>query len=1755
MIDAWDGDDTIMAGGGADTIDAGFGADAVDGGAGNDTYVYNRWDGADTIVDAAGIDTLVFGGNITTDDIVAAIDYTTGDLVLGIIDRVEMLKYMEMGGEGAQYIPNPTTMDQRVTITNWRSLDQRLERFVFAEGAEMSAMELYNRYFASWDDDNLQGLEGDNDIEALGGNDTVLLGSGNDTVDAGAGNDWVSTGGGDDLIISGEGSDMLFAGAGNDRLEGGTGDDNYHINPGDGQDHVFDQGGFDALVVGGDLALDDVVIEKQGHDGLVTLRDGSSAFIQDWELPNNRVENIRFSDGTDVSIESRLGTFQARHYNLALDEDTALGGSIEALNAEGALTFTLEQGSAHGGFVLNPDGSWNYQPTENYFGEDSAVVRVTDAAGNTALSHIRLGVAPVNDAPVAPETEDHTLQDIRELTGTLSATDVDGDTLTYSVSGAPANGSFSIDPDGNWTYAAADLFAGADSAEITVSDGNGGVATTTLNFDVKDSSPDISEPGIIQLNEDTATEDLLVVSNPMGGDLTWEIIQDSVNGDFSLDADGSLTYIPSPDYNGADSVTVKVTNVSGLSDTTTLTFEVALVNDVPVAAAVEEHTLQNIRELAGTLAATDVDGDALTYTVSGAPANGSLAIDADGNWTYTPADLFMGADSAEITVSDGNGGTVTTALNFDVQVSAPVIDDRTVGLDEDAGTGDLLAVSNPVGGALTWEVTQGSTNGDFAVDGDGNYTYTPAPDYNGTDSVTLTVTNAYGLSDTTTLTFEVAPVNDAPVAPAAEEHTLQDIRELAGTLVATDVDGDELAYTVSSQPANGSLAIDADGNWTYTPADLFMGNDSAVIIVSDGQGGEVASTLNFDVMVSAPVIDDRTINLDEDASTGDVLSVVNPIGGTLTWEVTQGSVNGDFSLDADGNYIYTPTADYNGSDSVTLTVTNAYGLSDTTTLTFDVAPVNDAPVAPVEENHTLQDIRELAGTLAAADVDGDTLTYTVSGAPANGYLSIDTGGNWTYTPADLFMGADSVQVTITDGNGGEVTTTLNFDVKVSAPVIEDRTINLDEDNSADDLLSVVNPIGGALDWEVTQGSSNGEFTVDGDGNYVYTPAPDYNGSDSVILTVTNAYGLSDTTTLTFDVAPVNDAPVAPVEENHSLQDIRELAGTLAATDVDGDTLTYTVSGAPANGSLSMTADGNWTYIPADLYMGADSAQVTITDGNGGEVTTTLNFDVKVSAPVIDDQTVALDEDTSAGDVLAVINPIGGALTWEVTRGSSNGDFNLGADGNYTYAPAPDYNGSDQVTLTVTNAYGLSDSMTLTFAVAPVNDVPVAPPQQDFTMFGTSQLTGAIGAEDIDGDTLAYTVTGEPVHGAFSVDADGQWVYVPDDDFAGKDTVTIQVDDGNGGTTSTELLLSVNEYNGGDAVIQPGGTGTFNLDGVSKDDLQLTRQSSDLRIAIRDRGTLTVSGYFNSGYQGVERMNTIEGRLELGHTSAYTMPSGGGSYWWQPGWLKRFFAGGQWGEENLIYGNASGNIIGGREQSDVLFGAGGNDYLFGFQGNDTLVGGDQHDIICGLSGDDTLYGDAGRDYLVDLGGNDALIGGVCSDHLEGGDGNDWLFGDSGNDHLEGGRGDDILTGGTGCDTLKGGSGDDIYRFSAGHGYDVIYEKTKAWGCGWKNEGGADTIQSGADVDRSDVALFSKRGRLYLQYGDQDIVKVEKNGNRRPTMERVELADGSYMEAVDINRVIQEMSSYAANEGICLRSVEDVRKNDELMTIAMNGWQTV
>jgi len=310
-------------------------------------------------------------------------------------------------------------------------------------------------------------------------------------------------------------------------------------------------------------------------------------------------------------------------------EDHAITGQLAATDVDGdTLTYSLaDKGDpAHGSVTINPDGSYSYTPTADYNGSDSFTYKVDDGHGGTATATITLTVNPQNDAPVAQAgtgsgNEDHA------ITGQLVATDVDGDTLTYSLAdkGDPAHGAVTINPDGSYSYTPATDYNGSDSFTYKVDDGHGGTATATVALTVapQNDAP-VAQTGTGSGSEDHAITGQLVATDVDGDTLTYSLADkgDPAHGAVTINPDGTYSYTPAADYNGADSFTYQVDDGKGGTATATVSLTMNPQNDTPVAQAgtasgSEDHAIT------GQLAATDVDGDTLTYSLAdkGDPAS------------------------------------------------------------------------------------------------------------------------------------------------------------------------------------------------------------------------------------------------------------------------------------------------------------------------------------------------------------------------------------------------------------------------------------------------------------------------------------------------------------------------------------------------------------------------------------------------------------------------------------------------------------------------------------------------------------------------------------------------------------------------------------------------------------------------------------------------------------------------------------------------------------------------------------------------------------------------------------------------------------------------------------------------------------------------------------------------------------------------------------------------------------------------------
>ncbi|WP_151834186.1 Ig-like domain-containing protein, partial [Acinetobacter ursingii] len=419
---------------------------------------------------------------------------------------------------------------------------------------------------------------------------------------------------------------------------------------------------------------------------------------------------------------------------------------------------------------------------------------------------------------------------------------------------------------------------------------------------------------------------------------------------------------------------------------------------------------------------TDPDSDHLTYSVSEKPTHGTVSIDsATGGYTYTPNANYNGSDSFEVTVADGKGGTTTVTIPVTIAAvnDAPTATASSISTDEDKPVTGNVVGQDVDGDTLTYTIATGPANGTVSIDpATGGYTYTPNANYNGSDSFEVTVADGKGGTTTVTIPVTIAAVNDAPTATASSISTDED-KPVTGNVIGLDVDGDSLSYTVSTNPSHGTVSIDpATGGYTYTPNANYNGSDSFEVTVADGKGGTTTITIPVTIAAvnDAPTATASSISTDEDKPvTGNVVGQ-DVDGDSLSYTVSSNPSHGTVSIDsATGGYTYTPNANYNGSDSFEVTVADGKGGTTTITIPVTIAAVNDAPTATASSISTDED-KPVTGNVVGQDVDGDSLSYTVSTNPSHGTVSIDPAtGGYTYTPNANYNGSDSFEVTVADG--------------------------------------------------------------------------------------------------------------------------------------------------------------------------------------------------------------------------------------------------------------------------------------------------------------------------------------------------------------------------------------------------------------------------------------------------------------------------------------------------------------------------------------------------------------------------------------------------------------------------------------------------------------------------------------------------------------------------------------------------------------------
>ncbi|HGZ6582805.1 TPA: tandem-95 repeat protein [Vibrio parahaemolyticus] len=838
----------------------------------------------------------------------------------------------------------------------------------------------------------------------------------------------------------------------------------------------------------------------------------------------------------------------------------------------------------------------------------------------------------VNDAPTVENAiADQVLsEDFDAYTIDLNEVFKDSDSsLEFSVSGnnsiqiSIVSGVATITPTADWN--------GKETITFTAKDPSGESVSQTVNFTV---AP------VVDIEADSAdvVEDTPTIINVLGND-TFESTDKVVsldadngpkNGTVIVNNDGTVTYTPDDNYVGEDTFTYIVTS-GGMSESTTVEVNVTPVNDAPVAkddiATTQEDTAVTIDVLPND---TDVDGDKLSIQSATVPeAQGKVEI-VDGKLVFTPAENFNGDAEITYTVTDGSltdQATVKVTVNAvnDTPEVESNIADQTLAEDFTPYSIDLNNAFSDVDGELTFSVS-GNSNIQVAIV-NGIATFTPTADWSGSEALTFTATDPSGESVSQTVNFTVASVADIVADKATVVEDTPTIIKVLGndTFEGTDK---VVSLDTNNGPANGTVSVNPDGSVTYTPNDNYHGTDSFTYIVTSGGVSESAIVeVNVTPANDAPVAKDDIATTQEDtAVTIDVLPNDTDVDGdklsieSVSVPKEQGTVEV-----VDGKLVFTPAENFNGDAEITYTVTDG-ALTDQATVKVTVNAVNDTPV--VESNIADQTLAEdftpytIDLNTAFSDVDNvdGELTFSVSGN-SNIQVAI-VNGIATITPTADWNGSETLTFTATDPSGESVSQPVNFTVAPVADIVADKATVVEDTSTVIKVLGndTFEGDGKVVSLDTNNGPANGTVSVNPDGSVTYTPNDNYQGTDSFTYIVTSG-GVSESTTVSVDVTPVNDAPVAKDDTAITDEDTPVTIDVLPNDNgIDGDKLSIQSASVPeAQGKVEIV-DGKLVFTPAENFNGDAEITYTVTDGeltDAAKVTVTVN-------PVNDAPTIKVD---------------------------------------------------------------------------------------------------------------------------------------------------------------------------------------------------------------------------------------------------------------------------------------------------------------------------------------------------------------------------------------------------------------------------------------------------------------------------------------------------------------------------------------------------
>jgi VCBS repeat-containing protein len=967
---------------------------------------------------------------------------------------------------------------------------------------------------------------------------------------------------------------------------------------------------------------------------------------------------------------------------------------------------------------------------------------------------------------------------------------------------------------GTFTVNASETQDSSEQLQITATDAAGNTNTVRTRFALTlDTQPPVASvtanQTAIQAGETIRFNASGSTDNNFRGpsEHRWDFDSDGIDeARQSFDTTDTVTYT----FESAGTYTAELTvsDSAGNTNTTSLTIDVSRTNQAPTAVNDAYATVENstLRITAPGVLDNDSDpnGDMLTATLVSSPTNGSLTFDADGSFNYTPAAGFTGTDSFTYNVTDGSlNSTATATIDVSELNDPPAAVDDSYTTPKDStlrisAPGVLNNDSDPNGDVLNATIVSNPTDGSLTLNATGSFIYDPDADFTGTDSFTYSATDGT-LTDTATVSINVTPVDDAaPVltgaSAVARDDRLTVVRDddvVEVNLNMTDP-GDGVIASVSVDASGfgaGTVSLSEtnvegvySGTFTVNASNTRDSSEQLRITATDDAGNtnttRTRSTLTLDTQPPvARVTANRTtiapgepIQFNVSGSTDDNFRGPD----THRWDFDSDEV-----IETRARFDRTDTVTYTfesaGTYTTELTVSDAAGNTNTTAITIEVAEQNQAP-ATTDETYSIQENTSLRvpapGVLRNdSDPNGDALTAILVTNPANGELSFNTNGSFVYTPNSGFAGTDTFTYNVSDGEFNSTAkvsitvTTVNDALSArndSYTVTEstDRDLSTLDISAPGVLGNDVDPDGDSLSARVVEAPTNGTLQLAANGSLSYTPEPGFTGPDTFRYEASDG-SLSDTATVTIAVTRETDALVA-VNDTYTTTEGQPLQITAPGvlendSAPSGDTLTTTLLSGPTNGTLSLNANGSFTYTPDPGFTGTDAFVYNATDGSLNDTATAIiTVTETTDAPTARDDRYNTTENTtlavsSPGVLRNDTDPDNDTLAATVASNPTNGTLSLATNGSFVYTPNPGFFGADSFTYNVSDGTQTATATVTIRVLSTQPDDPAAPTVTNPTL--TDLTDGNEVVTDGDRIEAAVTVTDTGGSGLASVTLD------------------------------------------------------------------------------------------------------------------------------------------------------------------------------------------------------------------------------------------------------------------------------------------------------------------------------------------------------------------------------------------------------------------